>query len=189
MNPTGETAIIEGFRNGDHAAVAWVVDRYYAPLYNLLLRLGCRRDEAEDVIQETLLKAAKGLRSGYSDRGRFRPWLYRVAINTFRDHAGKASARREIPVEGESLAAQAEGLDDSAADPAEAAIRSEDERMVRAAVEGLSDQQRLCVILRYFHGLSIREIAFVTRCPCGTVKSRLHTALKQLKSSLAGEME
>ncbi|MGE5483992.1 MAG: RNA polymerase sigma factor [Ignavibacteriales bacterium] len=180
MGPGDDADLLHRIRNGDPEAVAAVVDRYYPSLLNFAHRLGCSREDAEDVAQETLLKAARGLER-YEHRERFRSWLFRIAANAVRDHLKKASVRREVVSDVERLADRAAG----GPSPEEVAVLDSVGRAVRTAVAALPEPQRICLILRYYHGFSIEEIATVVLCRRGTVKSRLHAALRTLKEALA----
>lgn len=180
-----DAELLRGFKNGNPQAAVAVIEACYPPLLNFLLRLGCSRADAEDLAQESLLKALRGLQHGYEDRRFFRAWLFKIAKNTFLDHRKKAFNRWELSGDPDSL-----GDSSPAADgPEEALLREETAARVREAVYGLPEAQRICLVLRFYHGFSLKEIAEVAGCPPGTVKSRLFSAVKQLKARLEGVNE
>lgn len=72
MDSSDQPAILEGFKKGDSDAVGTIVKHYYKPLLNFLIRMGCPPAEAEDIIQDSQLKAARGLKRSYLHRDRFR---------------------------------------------------------------------------------------------------------------------
>lgn len=181
MDEKIDIALLRGFAAGEPLAAQAVVDLYYRPLLNFLLRLGCPRSDAEDILQESFLKAARGLQRNYRDTGAFRPWLYRITRNTYQDYRRQAFVRREIPVE----TVRPDNGDSPA--PEAALLRAEREATVRRAVGELPEAQRISLILRYYHGFSLAEIADAEQIPEGTVKSRLHTALRALQSKLKEE--
>ncbi|MGH9182926.1 MAG: RNA polymerase sigma factor [Acidimicrobiales bacterium] len=130
--------------------------------------------DAEEAVQEAFLRAWR-FRAALPDGDGVRPWLYRVLVN-----ACHSALRREIPIQArtctdEPLAAVAGGEL-----PEEAAARAESARLVAAAVADLPDHLRLPVVLRYWSGLSEREISVAVRRRPGTVKSRLHEARRRL---------
>lgn len=170
--------MIEGFKNGDHNAIAYIVDHYYPLLLNFLIRMGCPKQDVDDIIQESIIKAAQGLQKGYQHRERFRAWLFCITANTCKDYLKRASNRREIPTARDELpSAHIPG-------PEESLLEKDAAMRVQRSLQGLPEPQRLCLILRYYHGFSIQEIADAARVPPGTVKSRIHAALQQLKSEL-----
>lgn len=175
MEPDEELEYLQAFQKGDYQAVEIVVDEYYPGLYNFLLRMGCPPGDVDDIIQETFIKAAKGLYR-YQHRDRFRIWLLKICHNSLRDYYKKASRRREIPYAPETLPVAEAGH------PESIIMELEQARRVQAALNQLPPKQRLAVVLRYYHGFSIKEIAQMVHCPVGTVKSRLNGALSNLKS-------
>lgn len=175
MQPDEEQQYLQEFQKGDHAAVEILVDEYYPALLNFLLRMGCQPGDAEDIVQETFIKAARGL-SRYQHKERFRTWLFKICHNSLRDYYKKASRRREVPQDPVTLAATEASFPESLMIEREQALR------VQAALNRLSPKQRLVVVLRYYHGFSNNEIAHLVHCPVGTVKSRLNGALNILKN-------
>lgn len=166
--------------DGDRAAMAALVRRYYQPLLSLFYRLTARRVEAEDLVQETWLRAMRSLKE---PRGiAVRPWLYRIASNLWRDEARKYIRRL-------AAGAATEPLEDDLDLPAPHDVAGDVEqaeaiRRVRAALLELSPHHQEAVLLRYYQGLSYEEIAEVAGVPVGTVRSRLHHATQQLRLQL-----
>lgn len=177
MQPDEERQYLQAFQKGDYQAVEVLVNEYYPALLNFLLRMGCQPGDAEDIIQETFIKAARGL-SRYQHKDRFRTWLFKICHNSLRDYYKKASRRRELPHDSGTMAAS------EANSPENIMIEKERALRVQAALNQLPPKQRLVVVLRYYHGFSINEIAQLIQCPVGTVKSRLNGALNSLKDFL-----
>jgi len=174
MQPDEELQYLQAFQKGDHRSIATLVDEYYPALLNFLLRMGCQPSDAEDIVQETFIKAARGL-SRYQHKHRFRTWLFKICHNSLRDYYKKASRRRELPHDPVTLATTEANSPDAMMIEKEQALR------VQAALNRLPPKQRLVVVLRYYHGFSINEIANLVKCPVGTVKSRLNGALNGLQ--------
>ncbi len=175
MQPDKELQFLQALQKGEQQAVEKLVNEYYPSLLNFLLRMGCQPGDAEDIIQETFIKAARGL-NNYQSRNRFRIWLFKICHNSLRDYYKKASRRREIPLDPVNLPAA--GTDH----PENYIMKREQALRVQAALKRLPSKQRLVVVLRYYHGFSLKEIASMVHCPVGTVKSRLNKALSSLKS-------
>lgn len=175
MQPDEELIFLQALQKGERQAVEMLVNEYYPPLLNFLLRMGCPPGDAEDIIQETFIKASRGLKN-YQSRNRFRVWLFKICHNSLRDYYKKASRRREIPLDPATLPAAGTGH------PENSLIEKEQALQVQAALKQLPPKQCLVVVLRYYHGFSLKEIASMIHCPVGTVKSRLNGALSSLKS-------
>jgi len=162
------------FAIGSDSAMERLVRRYEGPLYGFLLRWCGDRHLAEDLFQETFLRLVRSRRR-FDLARRFRPYLYRVALNVLHD----AHARpRPVALAGEPVAECQPG-------PVAAAARAEQRARVQAAVARLPEAERLVVELRMQEGLTFREIAIVADCKLPTAKSRMVHALRRLRPVLA----
>lgn len=167
---------------GDQAALAALVARHHTLLLGYLYRLvGGDHPLAEDLVQETFLRILRQ-RMRSPDRP-FKPWLYKIATNLARDHFKSASVRQRVRRgdEEESLL----HLYDSAPGPEERALAAEQVGEVRAALAQLSEDYRIVILLRFYQGLSLQEIAEILEIPLGTVKSRLSVGVHRLRAVLA----
>jgi len=124
----------------------------------------------------------------YRHRGKFKGWIYRIATNLARDHFRRSGHR---PVVLSIDAAIAGGMgeaalpaDESARQPHEALLAKEENRRVAEAVARLPEAERETVLLKYFSGLTFREISDIMGCPLGTALSRMHRALRRLERLL-----
>jgi RNA polymerase sigma-70 factor, ECF subfamily len=170
---------------GDREALATLVERYHASLLGYLYRLvGGDRALAEDLTQETFMRLLG--RSHYQSGRRFRPWLYAIATNLARDHAKAAATRRHAAIapEDELLT-----LRDDAPGPEERTLVAEDAARVALAVSALMSDHREVILLRFYHGLSLAEIAEALAIPLGTVKSRISIGVRRLRALLAETRE
>ena len=155
--------------------------RYRTPIFQTAFGLTGDRLVAEEVLQDTFARAYQRrhiLRLDVSPL----PWLHRVALNLC--YSRHARRRPEAsPIEQ----ATAELLPDDAIAPAERAEQTELQQIVRDGVAGLPAKQRSVVVLYYLHGLSLQETAEFLGVRLGTVKSRLHYALRALRVDLQGD--
>ncbi len=166
---------------GNAQAFEALYGRYRLRLYNLLLR--SLRDEAsaEDLYQEVFLRLLRAA-PRWRPEARLSTWLYRVAINLCID-AGRRRRAEELAPETAELIA------DGRPGPQDAVQQGEALQRVKAGVAQLPDEQRAVLLLRVYEGLGEQEVAEIVGCPVGTVKSRLHHALRRLRAGLAEERE
>jgi RNA polymerase sigma-70 factor (ECF subfamily) len=172
-----DEALYARVREGDRGALAELVTRYHAPLLAFLYRMTNEEQTAEDLVQETFVKL---MTHGGTAPRTFKSWVYTVARNLAYDAFRSASYKRETHVDpewGEWLPASHPGVEKTAQ-------RHADRERVGAALQELRPHHREVLVLRYYHDLSLKEIAEVVGAPLGTVKSRLHHALKQAKFQL-----
>ncbi len=188
--PTSDEELFARYRDkNDLAAIEELVHRYERELFSYLARYLRDPELAKEVFQTTFLHVVKRAKS-FEDSKRFRPWLYSVATHAAIDllrhrgrrHAASLDAQHEAD-EGEvgTLA----GLIPSAGlTPIDEALLEERRRQVRAAVDALPEDLRSVLLLTYFQGLTYQEAAESLDIPLGTVKSRMHAALKRLGLAL-----
>lgn len=143
-------------------------------LRGFVLRMGAGQ-EAEDVVQETFLRA---LRSPPASRPR--AWLYRVAMNVLRDRV-----RRQRSIDDEDASGLFLSLEDHAPDPRAAAIASETVRVAWHAAARLPDRQRAALILRIQRHMDYDEIALALECSVGGARQHFHLAIKAVRDALA----
>jgi RNA polymerase sigma-70 factor (ECF subfamily) len=161
-------------------ALSILVERYHAPLLAYLYRLlGGRQQLAEDLVQESFLRVLQP--SGYQQERPFKPWLYAIATNLTRDYLKSASVRKHVADEEEYWYS----LFDSAPGPEEVVLATEKGQIIAAAIEQLGDEYRSALLLRFYQGLSLQEIAETLHIPLGTVKSRLSVGTHRLRDLLS----
>ena len=161
---------------GSDDALALLMDRWRAPLYGFLVRrVG---DGSDDIFQESWIRVVRA-RDRFDPERRFSTWLFQIANNLCRDRWRRLSARGRA-VEAftrESIATRAPSTEPKIHEP----------DTMRARVLSLPEKQREVLILRYYQDLSEAEIADVLGIPKGTVKSRMHTAVKALRQLMEDE--
>ena len=153
---------------GDEAALAVLIDRYAARVHAYLLRHSGNREDADDLLQETWVRIARSAKSFDSAR-RFRSWIFGIATNLARDLFRRRTTKERAL---RTLAMSA---------PTAPAADSADRGELRARIAKLPENMRTVLLLRYFEGMNEAEMADVLEIPRGTVKSRLHAALRELR--------
>lgn len=170
-----ETITIQKVLAGDTNAYEQLVTRYHVGLIIHCERLVGDRDQAEDIAQESFIKAFNNLREYNPDRSQFSTWLYKIATNKAIDYL--RAAKRKVPVEDIELVA------DEATPDYEA---EETKREVRNAVTKLEPPHHRFVIEAYYwDGKSYEEIASSLNIPINTVRTWLRRAKQQLRSDLS----
>ncbi len=154
--------------SGDETALATLIDRYAASVHAYLLRHSGNREDADDLLQETWVRVARSAKS-FDTARRFRSWIYGIATNLARD-----LFRRRMTKE---RALRTLAMDPPAAPGADPADRGE----LRERIAQLPENMRAVLLLRYFEGMNEAEMADALEIPRGTVKSRLHAALRELR--------
>jgi RNA polymerase sigma-70 factor (ECF subfamily) len=147
-------------------------------VYGVALRMMGNAAEAEEVAQETFLRAHRAIRDFRGDAA-LSTWLYAIASRLCLNRLG-APERRRVRQEDTVLAE----LRDTGPDPVEALERSELESALHRAIAELPEDRRVVVVLRDLEGLAYEEIAAALELPLGTVRSRLHRARMDLKEKL-----
>ncbi|QLB20185.1 RNA polymerase sigma factor RpoE [Vespertiliibacter pulmonis] len=171
-----DQALVERAQQGDKKAFNLLVVRYQNRVAGLLTRY-VARDDIPDIVQESFIKAYRSLAS-FRGESAFYTWLYRIAVNTAKNHL-TALGRR--PPKEDILAEDAESYDSGIhlreTDTPENMMLSEElRRIVFDTIESLPDELKSAITLREIEGLSYEEIAEVMQCPVGTVRSRIFRA-------------
>ena len=161
--------------SSDRASLDRLVSAHLSGALRFAVRLTGNPQEAEEVVEEALLRVARSWKS-FRGEARFRTWLYRIVINVFRDRV----AARPPP---ESL--ENEMPDGRLADPASQVLAGELGRLIAARVSALPPRQREVVVLTAYEGLSPREVADVLAVSQANVHATLHVARRRLRRELA----
>jgi len=168
--------VLRKAQRGDERAFSLIVRAYEQPVYNYVLRLVGDRNLAEDLTQEVFLRVYQGL-PGFSDRSRFTTWLFQVTKNRVLDEL-RALERRPRAVVALDAIPPLEGVDQ----PFE---RSETIDAVWRAVESLTVDLKMALLLRDVVGLSYTEIADSLEITLATVKWRIYKAREEVATALA----
>ncbi|HWN45493.1 MAG TPA: sigma-70 family RNA polymerase sigma factor [Thermoanaerobaculia bacterium] len=173
---------------GSQDAFRELVLRFERPVYSLIVRMVQDPGTAEDLAQETFVKAYRSLRT-YDTSRKLSSWLFKIAHNTTIDHLRRHvpdTVSLEAPQDEEGRGGLAAILSDtSVEDPAAAAERRDMARSLERAISRLRPEYREAVVLFYLEGATYQEICDVTGLPLGTVKTNLHRARKELAAEMS----
>jgi RNA polymerase sigma-70 factor (ECF subfamily) len=177
-------------RDGRQAAYRELVRRYERPIFSLIYRMVRNREQAEDLSQETFVKALNAIAS-YRPEYKFSSWIFKIANNVAIDHL----RRRELDtlsLDGSPHALTPEAIQASAlqlGDRQETALEELEAKElggeIERAIAGLRPEYRTCILLRHVEGRPYEEIATMLDLPLGTVKTYIHRARGELRQALA----
>jgi len=177
-------------RRRDEAACRELVRRYERPIFSLIFRMVRNRELAEDLAQETFIKALNALES-YRPEYKFSSWLFKIANNAAIDHLRKreldtlsleGSPHADTPQLVEATALQ---IGEKAETALEAVEHKELGGEIERAIARLRPEYRTCILLRHVEGRAYEEIAEILNLPLGTVKTYIHRARNELRIALA----
>ena len=182
--------VVAQARDGREAAYRELIRRYERPVFSLVLRMVRDRQLAEDLSQETFIKALNAIGS-YRPEYKFSSWIFKIANNAAIDHL----RRRELDtlsLDGAPHAATPEEIEATAlqvGDKGETPLEELEARELGSAIERaiaqLRPEYRACILLRHVEGLAYEEIAQSLDLPLGTVKTYIHRARHELRDLLA----
>lgn len=176
-----EPQLIERAKAGDAAAAGEIVERYQRRIYTLCVRILADADAAEELTQETLIKALTGLEK-FDGRASLSTWLYRIATNAcysrMRSDRVRSRGRVTWPEIGEPEGIRGVQQQD---DPLDARQRR---KLVASALDQINPEHRVVLVLRDVQGLEYEQVAEVLGVPMGTIKSRLFRARAALREAV-----
>ena len=178
--------LVERVQRGDKAAFDLLVSKYQRKIFRLLSRLIRDQAEIEDIAQEAFIKAYRALPNFRGDSA-FYTWLYRIAINTAKNHL--VAQGRRAPTTTEADIEEAETFDDGdhlrdLNTPESMLLTKQVGEAVNRAIDELPEDLRTAIVLREIEGLSYDEIAESMSCPIGTVRSRIFRAREAIAQEL-----
>ena len=168
---------------GDPESFNQLVVRWERSIFALAFRVLGREEDARDVCQETFLRAFRSIK-GFKGQSKFSSWLYRIALNLCRDwmrRERRSAGLTSLDEAPEPAASAGEAPPETAEDRA---VRRDLRRVMTRAMAVLSDDQRITIVLKEYHGLTFQEIADLQGCPLSTVKTRLYQGLGVLRRQL-----
>lgn len=177
--------LVRRVQQGDKSAFDLLVIKYQHKIVHLVNRYVKDPSEAQDVAQDTFIKAYRALGDFRGDSA-FYTWLYRIAINTAKNYLLARSRRHfdyEIDIQDAEQVENAQQLKDIET-PENVLMNEQVVEVIKTAIEKLPEEMRIAITLREFEGMSYEEIAVAMDCPIGTVRSRIFRAREAIDEKL-----
>lgn len=188
QQPQQETdeQLVARVQKGDKRAFDLLVLKYQHKILAIISRFIKDSAEVHDVAQEAFIKAYRALGNFRGD-SQFYTWLYRIAVNTAKNHLvsrGRRPPSRDVDAQDAEFYSGAEGLRDIST-PESELMREQLESVVHKAIQTLPEDLRTALTLREMEGMSYEEIAEIMACPVGTVRSRIFRARDAVDKQLS----
>jgi RNA polymerase sigma factor (sigma-70 family) len=167
-----DEALMRAVRDGDVDCLTGLFERYHRPLFGFLYRMTGSRAAAEDLVQDVFVRVLK-YRQTYRDTGSFEAWLFHIARNIRHDFAKKHPTMETIPDDMEMAA--------TGASPGLRLEQHEDAALLREALKRLPADKRELIILARYRGLTYAQLGALMGADAGTMRVRLHRAVRQLE--------
>ncbi|WP_243041086.1 RNA polymerase sigma factor RpoE [Dyella sedimenti] len=180
-----DSALVERVQQGDKRAFDLLVRKYQHKVIGLVSRYVKNQSESEDVAQEAFIRAWRAIGS-FRGESAFYTWLYKIAVNTAKNHLvamGRRPPTDDIAIDDAAFLPGADRMQESAT-PERELMRQEIEQTVFSTVQSLPEELRAAITLREVDGLSYEEIAEAMGCPIGTVRSRIFRAREAIDEKL-----
>jgi len=175
--------LVEQAVNENSEAFGEIVNRWERKIFALCFGMLGREDEARDAAQETFISAYKNLKNFRGD-AKVSSWLHRIAVNQCLTVKRRAKTRSESFLDDESNQGEKVFVAPSRLSPSRTTEQNERLKIIRQAVNSLPVDLRQVVVLKEFEEMTFQEISDTLDLPLSTIKSRLYTALKQLRMKL-----
>ena len=187
-NDPGIQEYIQRTLDGNTRAFEWIINTYQKRIYYSVLQIVANHDDADDVLQETFIKAYSKLNT-YDEQYPFYPWLYRIAINTALNHQKRKTRNRAVSLDDVDnnghydveLSEEPQQMFDM--------VGGELVEGLKQALEKIPVEQKTVFMLRVHDGLSYQEISETLEISMGTVMSRLSRAREKLRVLLQNHLE
>jgi RNA polymerase sigma-70 factor, ECF subfamily len=180
--PDSDALAISRIRAGDDDAFRELVERHGRAVFRVAYRITGRTEDAEDVVQETFLRAYRQL-DKFEARANLRTWLHRIASNCAVDLL-RARPKREIAEEPEALERAAGTAGDGLPPPDRSLLGVQIKERLAGAMALLTDMERAAFTLRHYEGLSIDEIAGILGLKTGAAKHSIFRAVRKVRREL-----
>jgi RNA polymerase sigma-70 factor (ECF subfamily) len=183
QNKCSDSELVSGYKNGNEKAFEVLLHRHKSRVYTSIYLIVKDRYIAEDLLQETFIKAINTIKGGrYNEEGKFLPWICRIAHNLAIDHFRKEKRYPEIVLEdGHRLFNSMEFAEDSAEDKQ---ILKDTASRMRGFMKELPTEQKQVLIMRHYMKMSFQEIAERTGVSINTALGRMRYALINLRKKM-----
>lgn len=179
-----DSDLLKSYRNGNEKAFELLVERHKNKIYTTILMIVKDSCEAEDILQETFIKAIRTIKGGkYTEEGKFLPWVSRIAHNMAIDHFRKQK-RYPVSMIDEETNNVLNDINFSDGTYEEAKIKSENHDKVKKLIERLPEAQKQVLMMRHYTGMSFQEIADATGVSINTALGRMRYALINMRKQM-----
>ena len=178
MHLTDDHHIMLAVKDGDLDKLGQLFEKYHKPLYHFFLRQTSKPQASEDLVQDVFFRILK-YRHTYRAEGKFTTWMFSVAHSALMEHFRKKKRKVE-PLEMVERQPSNDPLPDTLSEQAD------ESELIKKALSLLSDEKREVLILSRYENMKYEEIAQVQNCKVGTIKARVHWALKDLSKIYKG---
>lgn len=175
-----QAGLIADCINGDETAITRLIEDYQLGVFRLSLSILNDPGEASEATQDTFIAALRALPS-YQERSSFQAWLYTIALNISRSRLRKRNALERLQ---RTLTSIFEFQSRNSSTPEDEIIDNENDTALWKAIDKLGEKHRIPIVLRYYHDLSVAEIAAIMNIKEGTVHSRLSIGREKLRAHL-----
>lgn len=185
QNNSVDKQLVERVRRGDKRAFDLLILKYQHKIISIVGRYLGDQNDVQDVSQETFIKAYRAI-PNFRGESAFYTWLYRIAVNTAKNHLVSKSRRPpniDVDIDDGEFQNNSAVLRDNESPQASLAT-SQMEQVIFRSIENLPSELRIAVTLREFDGLSYEEIARIMDCPVGTVRSRIFRAREAIEKKI-----
>lgn len=185
QSKTADEKLIKSALAGEQHAYQELLERYQKTVFHIVVRIIRNSDDAQDLVQETFMRAFNTLES-YRSEFRFSTWLCKIAANCSIDYLRKKKIKAfsmDKPLQTKNGSMEIE-LEDRSANPEEKLLRKQRLMSIEDAIEELPDKYREVIVYRHHDDKSYEEIAGILGVPIGTVKARIFRARELLKKKL-----
>ncbi len=178
-----DTELVSLYKNGNEGAFSTLVQRYKTRLLSSIQMIVKDRDEAEDLLQEVLIKAVDTIKAGkYNDEGKFLPWISRIAHNLAIDHFRKQKRFTKVRMDDKSRFNNALTLSEESMEMNQ--IRKETSSSLKTMIYELPQSQKQVLMMRHYMQMSFQEIADSTGVSINTALGRMRYALISLRKRM-----
>ena len=177
-----ENRLVERSKRGDEEAFGVLVNKYKTKVFNLAYSFTRDRENADDLAQEVFIKVFYALEKFKFQSG-FGTWLYRIAVNHFKDYLRKHAKERHLSID--ALGREPSLSDDEIKKKERAQEAADRKKLLYESLQSLPEKHQVILTLRDIQGHSYEEIAGILKLSAGTVDSRLHRARKMLRKKIA----
>ena len=190
-NPEQTGAVVTAVRAGADGAWEEFLAVYGKRLYGYFFRATGSHHDAEDLVSELMVRLVRNI-GEYDDRGKFEPWMFRIAAKLDRDRIRRIKVRPKpmsLDNGDDEQAGIVETISGGDCPVDSGLLAGEDRSSLDDALAQLSEKSRQMILLRHFGDMSFKEIAKIYDCPVGTVLARVHRALKTLRTVMEASNE